>query len=575
MATARGVVTTPAARRLALPLALLALLGVASFTPRVEGFRVPSIFRKGAPTWKDLNVMDYSDDEADLMDPFKPFNGGSRRSSSSGNSRRIKRRETVVTSVPQSSCKCLGPATQCRSEPQEGWRLKEALAAVCPMAAEAKEARLVEYCALATSGLKRSPLKLSKGDHLLDKPECPPRAEDAALVTDRAAVDRIIARHNLVSAFVAVRAASALLPLWKGTARSPSRDIFYTKGNAQALRGVGRHSDPFTKESTGYLPDEQPQLRYKSCAVVGNSGSLLQRQDAPEIDRHEFVIRVNQGPVLPNYAINTGEKTSARFLNRKFTQLYGTAHKRLQDVEPGGVKVIASQAAMKYFSALGSVMHSNKTLLFLNSEAVRDVTALLETFRLAFEQGTGILHEGSASPSAGFLAVQMASQLCDQVTVYGVSLSTPEPGCRNCPRHQYFDPRQFGLPGRIGPPPTMHNHDLEGWVLKAYHIMGIACVAPPPKGLGQCGSRLLNLTLPDGGLASSWPTVSELLDDSLLRELLERQPYVPPARPRQHEASAWVATPGFGVSRTVRFSKPSSGPVRRRWGSSGGPIIRT
>ena len=130
---------------------------------------------------------------------------------------------------------------------------------------------------------------------------------------------------------------------------------------------------------------KQPKLRFGSCAVVGNSGvsleqlwpgipgqmaagclsvwgrqtvrcafcfsdstppslppslpwasrlppppptptpppeTMLRSTLAPVIDGHDFVIRINQAPTAGNYAFNTGERTDARFLNRKFTELY-------------------------------------------------------------------------------------------------------------------------------------------------------------------------------------------------------------------------------------------------------------
>lgn len=58
----------------------------------------------------------------------------------------------------------------------------------------------------------------------------------------------------------------------------------------------------------------------------------------------------------------------------------------------------------------------------------RQLSACRRTFRRnAFAQGTGITYEGSVAPSTGFLAIQLASQMCEKVTAFGMSLSTPEP----------------------------------------------------------------------------------------------------------------------------------------------------
>eukprot|EP00191_Tetraselmis_sp_GSL018_P014754 CAMPEP_0177590060 /NCGR_PEP_ID=MMETSP0419_2-20121207/7173_1 /TAXON_ID=582737 /ORGANISM="Tetraselmis sp., Strain GSL018" /LENGTH=495 /DNA_ID=CAMNT_0019080531 /DNA_START=124 /DNA_END=1614 /DNA_ORIENTATION=- len=328
---------------------------------------------------------------------------------------------------------------------------------------------------------------------------------------------------ELASAIVAIRAVAPLLGLWKG----PSREPFYTKANAGALRGKG-DPDPFDGDALKRLPAEQPRLAARSCAVVGNSGTLLSEMSAPDVDRHDFVLRINQGPTLPNYVAHTGEKTSARLVNRKFTQLY-SLRPWLQS-DPMGVAVIASRSSVRDFVALAdSVManHSGKAALFANSELVRDASAALVAFRTGFKLGLDIGMGGSGfiAPSTGFLAVQLASQICSNITVFGFSLAPPtckSAGCRVAPFH-YFAARRHGLLDRPGPVSAKPDKFiLEGWFLKALHILGLVCIEPQPSFLGPCGSRLDGLVDRFGKPTRAWPSLEEIINDDALAEFYHK-----------------------------------------------------
>jgi hypothetical protein len=41
---------------------------------------------------------------------------------------------------------------------------------------------------------------------------------------------------------------------------------------------------------------QPPEWHFDSCAVVGNSGALLQRETGAEIDGHAAVFRINYAP---------------------------------------------------------------------------------------------------------------------------------------------------------------------------------------------------------------------------------------------------------------------------------------
>ena len=70
------------------------------------------------------------------------------------------------------------------------------------------------------------------------------------------------------------------------------------------------------------VPRESPRLRYSSCAVVGNSGSLLRHRHGADIDAHDAQLRLNQAP-LAGFEPRVGSKTTMRLLNAAWTREYG------------------------------------------------------------------------------------------------------------------------------------------------------------------------------------------------------------------------------------------------------------
>ncbi|KZV47160.1 CMP-N-acetylneuraminate-beta-galactosamide-alpha-2, 3-sialyltransferase 2-like [Dorcoceras hygrometricum] len=64
----------------------------------------------------------------------------------------------------------------------------------------------------------------------------------------------------------------------------------------------------------GYSGIKGSRKKYKSCAVVGNSGILLRSDHGKLIDSHEIVIRLNNAGIV-GYERNVWAKTSVSFIN--------------------------------------------------------------------------------------------------------------------------------------------------------------------------------------------------------------------------------------------------------------------
>ncbi|XP_019635087.1 PREDICTED: alpha-2,8-sialyltransferase 8B-like [Branchiostoma belcheri] len=69
-------------------------------------------------------------------------------------------------------------------------------------------------------------------------------------------------------------------------------------------------------EKNGTSVTTTPVGHYRTCAVVGNSGILLESGCGEDIDRNDFVIRVNGAP-LKTFEQDVGEKTNMTIINRR------------------------------------------------------------------------------------------------------------------------------------------------------------------------------------------------------------------------------------------------------------------
>ncbi|XP_065869339.1 beta-1,6-galactosyltransferase GALT29A [Euphorbia lathyris] len=204
------------------------------------------------------------------------------------------------------------------------------------------------------------------------------------------------------------------------------------KYQASIMNELGKLlKDPIDKHN-GVLGSK---LKYTSCAVVGNSGILLQKEFGDLIDSHEIVIRLNNARIV-NFQKHVGSKTNISFINSNILHICG---RRL------------GCYCHPYGENVPIVMYICQPLHFLDyticnssrkSENSKKVAPLIVTDprfdvlcsrivkyyslkRFIGETGRSVedwagVHDGSLFHySSGFQAVMLAAGVCERVSLFG------------------------------------------------------------------------------------------------------------------------------------------------------------
>ncbi|GJP45229.1 hypothetical protein CLOM_g4646 [Closterium sp. NIES-68] len=149
---------------------------------------------------------------------------------------------------------------------------------------------------------------------------------------------------------------------------------------------------------------------WDSCAVVGNSGSLLLREDGEEIDKHDMVMRFNTAPTK-GYERQVGKKTTFRLS-------------------------VPDKAGFR---------EGNETVVYhLYLRGVKTELEHLLKFKRVFREGplyvldlgfeSQIFNTFGAFTSVGYVGIQFALQKCHHIDLYGFFLSEG-----HGVRHHYYN----------------------------------------------------------------------------------------------------------------------------------------
>ncbi|KAG4979957.1 hypothetical protein AAZX31_12G084000 [Glycine max] len=197
--------------------------------------------------------------------------------------------------------------------------------------------------------------------------------------------------------------------------------------------------------------------KYSSCAVVGNSGILLDKNHGSKIDSHEVVIRLNNARV-DSFETKVGRKTNISFMKGNILHL--CARKRGCFCHPYGDSVpiviyICEAVQLMDYTVCNA---SHKAPLLVTDPRFDVLCSRIAKYysmkRFVEESGGvgeglekwGEAHEGGLFHyySSGMQAVMLALGICDRVSIFGF-------GKTDSARHHYHTSQKEEL----------HLHDFE------------------------------------------------------------------------------------------------------------------
>ena len=215
------------------------------------------------------------------------------------------------------------------------------------------------------------------------------------------------------------------MPLRLPTNRIQLKDVFVTRENYKRLGFGGIKRYYALPPNAGAIAKK---YRWKRCAVLGNSGTLLDASFGGTIDSHDVVFRMNQAPVK-GYELHVGKKSTFRVLNSLWSHRYSHGY---APWDPGyqnlplekDVTLILTRVDATIFNEMHEFWRKRRpdiTLLILSSKVINIIRQTLVDYRsrlcVAGVESAG--GPGGNTPSSGWVSVYAAMQLCGKVNAYG------------------------------------------------------------------------------------------------------------------------------------------------------------
>ncbi|XP_035646151.1 alpha-2,8-sialyltransferase 8B [Oncorhynchus keta] len=257
----------------------------------------------------------------------------------------------------------------------------------------------------------------------------------------------------------------------------PERDISILKGTLKP--GDVIHYI-FDRQSTTNISENLYQLlptaspmknqHHRHCAIIGNSGILLNSSCGPEIDSYDFVIRCNLAPV-EEYAEDVGRRTNLVTMNPSVVQ------RAFQD--------LASEEWRERFlqrlrSLSGSVLWIPAFMAKGGEERVEwaihlillhtvDVHTAFPSLRLLHAvRGYWLTNNVQIKrPTTGLLMYTMATRFCEEIHLYGF-WPFPQDSQGKPVKYHYYDTLTYEYTSHASP----HTMPLEFRTLSSLHRQG-------------------------------------------------------------------------------------------------------
>ncbi|XP_078684716.1 alpha-2,8-sialyltransferase 8B-like [Branchiostoma floridae x Branchiostoma belcheri] len=200
-----------------------------------------------------------------------------------------------------------------------------------------------------------------------------------------------------------------------------------------------------------------PIRHYSTCALVGNSGILLNSSCGDEIDSHDFVIRFNLGP-LQDYSTDVGRNVNMtvvnRVIDRKLFPMFrkNKTSQLLNLLRPFNNSVLLLAKVDAYSKKF---LKERKTMEKLMRERNLNMTIVLSNLNgtgwhwsrllLSLDASStsrlwsGLGGELKPFPTTGLLLLGEAITFCDHVKMFGFYPFNKDHQNRTIPYHYWRD----------------------------------------------------------------------------------------------------------------------------------------
>ncbi|XP_005994027.1 alpha-2,8-sialyltransferase 8B isoform X2 [Latimeria chalumnae] len=237
------------------------------------------------------------------------------------------------------------------------------------------------------------------------------------------------------------------------------------------------------------LPRVSPlkNRHFQNCAIVGNSGILLNSNCGREIDDHQFVIRCNLAPVQ-EYASDVGTKTDFVTMNpsviqRAFEDLVNETWKekflqRLQSLN-GSIFWIPA------FMAKGGEERVEWVNDLIIKSGINVQTAYPSLRLLHAVRGYWLTNKVLIKrPSTGLLMYTLATRFCSEIHLYGF-WPFPRDHSERPVKYHYYDSLTYEYTSQASP----HTMPLEFRTLYGLHQQGALKLT-----VGECAAAVAVVT---------------------------------------------------------------------------------
>uniref|UniRef100_A0A8C0U0Y3 ST8 alpha-N-acetyl-neuraminide alpha-2,8-sialyltransferase 4 n=1 Tax=Cyanistes caeruleus TaxID=156563 RepID=A0A8C0U0Y3_CYACU len=201
------------------------------------------------------------------------------------------------------------------------------------------------------------------------------------------------------------------------------------------------------------LPEVSPMKnrRFKTCAVVGNSGILLKSGCGKEIDSHDFIIRCNLAPVV-EFAADVGTKSDFITMNPSVVQRAFGGFRNESDREKFVRRLSMLNDSVLWIPAF-MVKGGEKHVEWVNALILKNKLKV-RTVRIK-------------RPSTGLLMYTLATRFCDEIHLYGF-WPFPKDLHGKPVKYHYYDDLKYRYFSNASP----HRMPLEFKTLYVLHSRG-------------------------------------------------------------------------------------------------------